>query len=233
MKSLGRHSGGPLGRLDLQGARNMGRKRHVSCELILQHIGRVHFNNLRHFAYHIHFPNGASYKIRYDWVSKESDYLRFHPELARLDCDFSVSPHQLICKIQGGVTKTGNQRIFIAKPMISVMRRRLTRWEQCGNVCFDFASATLCGLTFAAAGYGHKGLELKKLAILRSVALTDMSGITDEERLEVAAREGLVRLEDAATPDSHKVWARDWEYFGIYFITPEEANRRQTLRPRQ
>ncbi len=119
------------GRVDLQ-ARNMVRKRHVSCELILQHIGRVHFNDLRHFAYHIHFPNGASYKIRYDWVRKESDYLRLHPELAGLDCDFSVSPHHLICKIQGGATKTGNQRIFIAKPMISVMRRRLTRWEQCG-----------------------------------------------------------------------------------------------------
>lgn len=104
----------------------------MSCVDILQHIGRVHFNALRYFAYHIHFPNGAIYKIRYDWVKKESDYSRFHPELADLECDFSASPHHLICNIQSGVTRTGNPRIFIAKPMISVMGRRLTRWEQCG-----------------------------------------------------------------------------------------------------
>ena len=104
-------------------------RKNVSCEAILQHIGRVHFNERKYFAYHIHFPNGATYKIRYNWVKKESDYLHFHPELAGLECDFSASPHHLIGKIECGVTIP---RIFFAKPMISVMRCKLTRWEQSG-----------------------------------------------------------------------------------------------------
>ena len=68
----------------------------------------------------------------------------------------------------------------------------------------------------------------------RDVALVDMAVIEDAERLAVAAREGLARLEDAAAPGNPlKVKARDWAHFGIWWLTPDEEARRKSLRPRQ
>ena len=115
--------------------------RHASCESILQHIGRVHFNNQRFFNYHIRFPNGERYKVCYDWVHKKSDYLCFHPELGNRNCSFSASPQRIIGAIYGGVTRGGGPgskpRQFSAKPMIRVMRTRLTIWEECGTPCWN------------------------------------------------------------------------------------------------
>jgi hypothetical protein len=111
--------------------------RYATSHDVLQHIGRVHFNNQRVFIYHIRFLSGVQYRVLYDWLRKTSDYKHFHPELAGLDCSFAASPQRIVGAIHGGVTRDGKPRQFSVKPMIRVMRTQLTIWEDSGAYIFE------------------------------------------------------------------------------------------------
>jgi hypothetical protein len=117
-----------------RGRKHLSKPKHATCEAILQHIGRVHFNNQKHFIYEVRFPNGPKYKILYDWVNSSSDHTRFHPELPRLLTSPFASPFELIAKIRGGVTRnTAKPCKFSVKSMIRVFGIDLTGWEVCGT----------------------------------------------------------------------------------------------------
>ena len=117
-----------------RGGKRVSKRKHATCEAILQHIGRVHFNNQKHFIYEVRFLNGPRYKILYDWVNSSSDHTRFHPDLPRLLASPFASPFELIAKIGGGVTRnTAKPCKYSVKSMIHVMSHDLIIWEESGT----------------------------------------------------------------------------------------------------